>query len=113
MNPHEPVRPERPGAARTSWRGALLWAAAGAGLFLGVGAGVPGWPPWEITIGPPGRAIVMNDGPAPLWEAARSLGLVNALARPGVVALLAGGGVAGMLARTVFVAVSRQKGGTG
>lgn len=94
---------------RPTLRGALLWAVVGAALFLGVGATLPVWPTETVAVGPPGTAIQFERGQGTVWESARSFGLVSGVALG--VAVLLGGGVAGVLARLGFLALSRRKGG--
>jgi hypothetical protein len=86
-------------------RGALLWAAAGTGLFLGVGLGLL---PWH-------RVSYFRGGPSTLWRAADSwIGMAcHAFVDRGLFLLLPVGAVVGLLGYAVWrtVATRGQKGG--
>jgi hypothetical protein len=98
------------------WRGALLSAAAGAALFLGVGAALPVWVV-ELPTGPGGPAwpaTFLGTAKVTLWEAASSTHWQLSVTDEVVLyplLLLAGGVGAGLLGYFARVTVRRWKGG--
>jgi hypothetical protein len=99
---------------RLTLRSVLLWAACGAGLFLGVGAALPVWTDPRVLLV---RAVRDDQGnPDVSFEPFR--GALWEVVSPrwggflaGTSALLAGGSVAGLLGYLAGRMVRPQKGG--
>src|SRR5262249_42902935 len=120
LTPHEAVGAGRPVDARPSLSGllagALLWAAAGAGLFLGVGAALPVWQvrPMTRVFRPDGSYDYVGPTSGPMWEAASAMRWPPSVGHDVVtygLLLFFGGANAGLYAGLAWRWLRRRKGG--